>query len=134
MTADDQGAKANTDRRSRCDHICLLDDGHVDRGEPHQYGYELPSPRATQADLVEARAATTHATTQRDEARDEHGMRSYLLDELARAEAERDDLRRRLADVASVRCPRCGEWVRDFPAARALLDVPAADPASGDTT
>lgn len=27
----------------RCDHICLLADGHVG---PHFYGYELPSPRA----------------------------------------------------------------------------------------
>lgn len=31
--------------RRRCDHICLLDDGHVERGETHQHGYELPSPR-----------------------------------------------------------------------------------------
>lgn len=30
----------------RCDHICLKGDGHVERGEPHFYGYELPSPRA----------------------------------------------------------------------------------------
>ena len=30
----------------RCDHICLRDDGHVERGEPHFYGYELPSPRS----------------------------------------------------------------------------------------
>ena len=30
---------------TRCDHICLLDDGHVERGEVHQYGYEHPSPR-----------------------------------------------------------------------------------------
>lgn len=29
----------------KCDHICLLDDGHVERGEHHFYGYELPSPR-----------------------------------------------------------------------------------------
>lgn len=29
----------------RCDHICLKDDGHVERGEPHFYGYENPSPR-----------------------------------------------------------------------------------------
>ena len=35
----------------RCDHICLLDAGHVGRGESHQYGYELP-PRALLADLV----------------------------------------------------------------------------------
>jgi hypothetical protein len=32
-------------REPRCDHTCLLDDGHVERGEGHQYGYELPSPR-----------------------------------------------------------------------------------------
>lgn len=24
-----------------CDHRCLLDDGHVERGEPHQYGYTI---------------------------------------------------------------------------------------------
>jgi hypothetical protein len=29
----------------KCDHICLKDEGHVERGEPHFYGYELPSPR-----------------------------------------------------------------------------------------
>lgn len=29
----------------KCDHICLKDDGHVERGEPHFYGYEHPSPR-----------------------------------------------------------------------------------------
>lgn len=29
-----------------CDHICLKDDGHVERDEPHFYGYEHPSPRA----------------------------------------------------------------------------------------
>jgi hypothetical protein len=29
----------------KCDHICLKDDGHVERGEGHFYGYELPSPR-----------------------------------------------------------------------------------------
>jgi hypothetical protein len=28
-----------------CDHICIRDAGHVERGEPHFYGYELPSPR-----------------------------------------------------------------------------------------
>lgn len=31
--------------RPKCDHICLLDAGHVDRGEPHFYGYEMPGPR-----------------------------------------------------------------------------------------
>lgn len=29
----------------RCDHICLLIEGHVEKGTLHQYGYELPSPR-----------------------------------------------------------------------------------------
>jgi hypothetical protein len=29
----------------KCDHICLLDEGHVERGEAHFYGYEHPSPR-----------------------------------------------------------------------------------------
>lgn len=33
------------DDTPRCDHICLLDDGHVERGEPHFYGYENPPPR-----------------------------------------------------------------------------------------
>lgn len=34
----------------RCDHICLKDDGHVERGEPHFYGYEIPSPRVLKAE------------------------------------------------------------------------------------
>lgn len=25
-----------------CDHRCILDDDHVERGEPHYYGYRLP--------------------------------------------------------------------------------------------
>lgn len=29
----------------RCDNICLKDYDHVERGEPHFYGYENPSPR-----------------------------------------------------------------------------------------
>ena len=29
----------------QCDHICLLEEGHVENGEPHFYGYEHPSPR-----------------------------------------------------------------------------------------
>jgi hypothetical protein len=29
----------------RCDHICLKDDNHLERMEPHFYGYENPSPR-----------------------------------------------------------------------------------------
>jgi inorganic triphosphatase YgiF len=35
-----------TERIERCDHICLKDADHVERGEPHFYGYEHPSPRA----------------------------------------------------------------------------------------
>lgn len=34
----------------KCDHICLLDDGHVERGEHHFYGYENPSPRRFEAE------------------------------------------------------------------------------------
>lgn len=41
----DYVAKAKGDEPPRCDHICRLDEGHVERGEVHQYGYELPSPR-----------------------------------------------------------------------------------------
>lgn len=37
----------------RCDHICLLDDGHVERGEPHFYGYEIPSPRRPGRDITD---------------------------------------------------------------------------------
>ena len=37
------------ERRKKCDHICQLDDGHTGRGEVHQYGFELPSPRQHQA-------------------------------------------------------------------------------------
>lgn len=28
--------------RSLCDHRCLLDPGHIDRHELHQYGYVMP--------------------------------------------------------------------------------------------
>lgn len=44
---------------ARCDHICRLDDGHVDRGECHQYGYEHPSPRDAHSgvDLLVLRSA-----------------------------------------------------------------------------
>lgn len=42
--ADDERAQV-PERTPKCDHICLKDDGHVERGEPHFYGYELPSPR-----------------------------------------------------------------------------------------
>ena len=45
-------AKAKGDEPPRCDHICMLDEGHVERGERHQYGYELPSPRMQAADYV----------------------------------------------------------------------------------
>lgn len=42
----DLNIKAKGDETPRCDHICLLDDGHVERGEAHLHGYELPSPRS----------------------------------------------------------------------------------------
>jgi hypothetical protein len=45
----DDDVPAVPEPRVRCDHICLLDDGHVDRGEPHFYGYEIPSPRRSAA-------------------------------------------------------------------------------------
>ena len=55
ITPDDEPVKAaESSARRRCDHICLLDDGHVDRGEPHFYGYELPSPRAALDGTTEA--------------------------------------------------------------------------------
>ncbi|MFN2591500.1 MAG: hypothetical protein ABR532_01530 [Candidatus Dormibacteria bacterium] len=41
----DDVAAYDPDPKPKCDHICLKDDGHVERGEPHFYGYELPSPR-----------------------------------------------------------------------------------------
>lgn len=36
---------AQSDPRGECDHICLKDREHLERGEPHFYGYENPSPR-----------------------------------------------------------------------------------------
>lgn len=41
----DDPKAALPDPRGRCDHICLQDGEHVERGEPHFYGYEIPSPR-----------------------------------------------------------------------------------------
>ena len=38
----DQPANATeAELRDQCDHVCLKDSGHVDRGEPHFYGYRL---------------------------------------------------------------------------------------------
>lgn len=51
----DPRASVPTPRPPRCDHICLLDEGHVERGELHQYGYELPSPRADAAMVEQVR-------------------------------------------------------------------------------
>lgn len=45
----EQPAKA--ERTNRCDHICHLPDGH---DGPHQYGYEIPSPRDAERRLHEA--------------------------------------------------------------------------------
>lgn len=42
--------------RPCCDHICLLDDGHVERGERHFYGYQIPSPRRLAAEADRLRA------------------------------------------------------------------------------
>lgn len=53
----------------RCDHICLLDDGHVERGKPHFYGYEVPSPREMHEslwDLLERFGEIDIRVTQRD--------------------------------------------------------------------
>lgn len=46
MSAVDNAPEIGTrDPERLCDHICLLDEGHVERGERHFYGYEIPSPR-----------------------------------------------------------------------------------------
>jgi hypothetical protein len=41
-----EGVDVGGRRRDLCDHICMLDAGHVERGELHYYCYELPSPRS----------------------------------------------------------------------------------------
>jgi hypothetical protein len=46
---------AEADPRGKCDHICLKDGEHVERGEPHFYGYEHPSPRRAEAENRELR-------------------------------------------------------------------------------
>jgi hypothetical protein len=51
MTDFDERAEAATNE-AKCDHICLKDAGHVERGEPHFYGYEHPSPRDSEATLA----------------------------------------------------------------------------------
>jgi hypothetical protein len=40
-----EGGPCVAEPREMCDHICLKDAEHVQRGEPHFYGYEHPSPR-----------------------------------------------------------------------------------------
>ena len=44
-TAPEVNQAAVPEPRHPCDHICRLDDDHVERDEQHQYGYEIPSPR-----------------------------------------------------------------------------------------
>ena len=53
MSSETQRAQ-ETNPRPKCDHICLLDDGHVERGERHFYGYENPPPRTRPALKYEA--------------------------------------------------------------------------------
>jgi hypothetical protein len=75
--------------RPKCDHICLKDDGHVERGEPHFYGYELPSPRAT---------GPEDRDTPQDDAVDPI---SALKAELKAVTTERDELREAAQEVAT---------------------------------
>jgi len=58
---------AAKDPKQRCDHICLLTDDHVQRGEPHFYGYELPSPRLS-ADKAIVAAAKAWGAANRNRA------------------------------------------------------------------
>lgn len=44
-TSPDDARAVDPEPREACDHICLKDADHVERGEPHFYGYEHPSPR-----------------------------------------------------------------------------------------
>lgn len=42
MSARDDPQQKHQERR--CDHVCLKDHRHVERGEPHFYGYVNPAP------------------------------------------------------------------------------------------
>lgn len=42
----DQAQATAADQRPYCDHRCLMDEGHVERGELHFYGYTIPSDRS----------------------------------------------------------------------------------------
>jgi hypothetical protein len=44
------------DPQTECGHECLKDDGHVERGEPHFYGYQLPSKSDLRAQLTQREA------------------------------------------------------------------------------
>ena len=59
-TASDQAQAATPE--AKCDHICLKDANHVERGEPHFYGYENPSPRSELAELRAARQVVEAVT------------------------------------------------------------------------
>lgn len=76
--------------RKKCDHICLLDDDHVDRGEPHFYGYENPSPRservptaaqieAAMLDALEGQAGVLRQNVPRSEWRSAAARMTTLL-------------------------------------------------------
>ena len=84
----DEDQKAAGERRPMCDHICLKDDGHVERGEPHFYGYELPSPRADRVALENVEALLRVVEGNYYDAANYAGLMEAERDE-ARAEAER---------------------------------------------
>lgn len=87
--ADEAKAVTPELERAKCDHICLLDDGHVDRGELHFYGYELPSPRSFREHSVILNrvawkiAKTLGKVTDKDESYDSPGVEEELDELLA---------------------------------------------------
>lgn len=89
----DQPMKATPDPRGKCDHICLNDGEHVERGEGHFYGYENPSPR----DLTTQLSAVTAERDAERALREGYQLKlAFTAGDLSFAQAELSELRARV--------------------------------------
>lgn len=89
-----------------CDHICLKDDEHVARGEPHFYGYENPPPRITERTRLDIIRVARHVRSHDDRPFEEADRLIMMFE---RTENEHDH-----KGYSEEKCVRCG-WVMGTP-------------------
>lgn len=93
-----------------CDHICLLDAEHTERGDPHFYGYENPGPRMTlvyrEVRDERERAHSKHGATSMESFDDDDMNRlAILVEEVGEVAKEFNEARHddRPVDLAKLR-------------------------------